>query len=240
MVVRHALVSALLSSVRRTGPRALRLFAAGVVLSSAAASASPIVYSQPVSYSGSWRASESANGVQVFWSYDNFTLSADRHLTGVTWWGAYVNYGTNTLPAPDTTAFEFRFYADAGSKPGNLLYAQSTSTFTPFYLGGSTVDGEPASVYRLSADLPLAFNAQGGTTYWLSIVSHSATYTPIVFAWGVGTGGDALSLQNGSGAAFQSFNTDRAFQLRSVPEPSSLALVTLAFGTLAIGRFRRR
>lgn len=74
------------------------------------------------------------------------------------------------------------------------------------------------------------FLASAGTTYWLSVFAYSPepSQDEAQWAWVGGTGGDAVSVQNGG-----IVNFDRAFDLTTaVPEPATMAL--LAVGSLLL------
>jgi hypothetical protein len=219
--------------------RSLLCGLAAVLLVAPAVEAATIVYSQPTTLPGSsnaW-ASEDTDQGAPFRSFDNFTLTDDAEILGLYWQGAYVDLTDTQLPAPDSTAFAFRFYEDAGGSPGAELYSQSVTMadVTRTLVASGTVGGLPATIYDFSATLPAAFAADGGVTYWLAISSVSPGFGPTIWGWWSGLGGDNVTLQSQDGAAPISQGRDRAFALQA-PEPSVLLLLGASAVALASRR----
>lgn len=218
------------------------LFGLGAVLLMVpAVEAATIVYSQPTTSPGpsnAWASEDTVDQGAVFRTFDDFTLADDADILAVYWRGAYVDFTDVQPPAPDSTAFAFRFYEDAGGSPGAELYSQSVmmGDVTRTLVGVGSVGGFPATYYDFFATLPTGFAADGGLTYWLAISSASPTYTPTVWAWASGLGGDNQTLQSQNGLDPVSLGRDRAFALQA-PEPSVLLL--LGAGAVALSSRRR-
>ena len=128
-------------------------------------------------------------------------------------------------PAPDSTAFAFRFYADDAGSPGAELYSESVpmAAVTRTLVDFGSVGGYPATIYDFSTTLPTGFAAGGGLTYWLAISSQSPTYAPTIWGWWSGLGGDDVTLRSQNGAEPISLGRDCAFALQA-PEPSVMLL----------------
>jgi uncharacterized repeat protein (TIGR01451 family) len=149
-------------------------------------------------------------------AYDNFTLASASSITGIQWMGFQSLAGQQCPSSPCIPAaiaqFQINFYSDASGSPGTVLAnytisgnANQTQIGTGTY---STETGLP--VYSYSANLSSPFSAQGGTTYWVSIVPTQPF--PPYWAWLLGTGGDGTSAQTFNGSTtLQPF--DLAFSL---------------------------
>ena len=217
----------------------LPVVAACVLFMARVAAASSIVYVQPPTGNTgpAWTTDVDPGGAgwQV---WDDFTLTDGANISAVIWRGFYWDFLTpgNNPVAADTTSWDISFWSDAGGIPGALLQTTSLSAadVAASFVGFGTFGSDPVSVYDFVADLPSLFGASGGTTYWLSVLSHSPTQDPL-FAWMPGFGPNAYSVQVNypSGAGFFRAG-DRAFAL--VPEPGSLALVSFGLATLLARR----
>jgi hypothetical protein len=186
----------------------------------------------------------------TFTTYDNFRLTQDSAITGITWQGLYWDFAVtaDNPPTPNTTSFEADFFADNGGSPGALLSSQTlanvSSQFVSQAFFGPDNNGvnDLVNVLSFHGTLPQPFVAPGGQPLWLSILSNSTSFPP-AWIWDSGTGGDGLSFQfsffSGTGNAVA---RDRAFDLEgnlvSVPEPGSAALFT--FGIVGLTAFVQR
>ena len=170
-------------------------------------------------------------GPPGFRTADDFVLATDTIITGVNWWGnpPLTNTGGND--------FQFTFYANGGGVPGAILQTSGgTLSITPVSIPGTTF----SALNFYSSDLFSPFSATAGTTYWISIFNQATDARWLwLMAENVGNGG-RQGVNPGPPWPFSIPNL--AFQLTSVPEPSSLVL--LGFGTLGLAgycwRYRRR
>lgn len=166
-------------------------------------------------------------------AYDDFSLAQATTLTGLQWTGYFLN------PAQVLeTGYLVELWSDAGGAPGAAR------------LAGWTVDNAVATAvpsvladvlaYTYALDLPEAFQAAAGVTYWLSIQATTPAFPQ--WSWAAGAGGDGASYQSST------FDTarrgwDLAFSLTAaettVPEPTGLALagwaLLAAFGARRAG-----
>jgi hypothetical protein len=230
----------------RTAPAAIMLVLLG---SASAASAAPVakavgaapaalaagatmLYSQPFDGTGNGWASQNdtadlGNFVTV---YDNFSLGTSSNINSVEFTGEYFNPPSQG----PITAWTVTFWSDNAGQPGSSLYSQNISgTGNETFLGN--FGDYPTYTYQLAVN----FNAAAGTTYWVSVVPDLVF--PPQWAWSTGTGGDGISYQDSFGSRSQNPD-DLAFTLvGTVPEPSSIAIITASLLSLGVmGRSRRQ
>ncbi len=174
-------------------------------------------------------------------------------VTDVHWWGSYPQGGPKSL-----LGFEISIHADIPpdgihpSHPGELLYSTilMPGQFTEeFYAETSAGD-----VFQYNADLPVPFEQVQGTIYWLDI---GAGLSDNDATWGWHTGIRSLHNPLDDAVLLLGYNLDgtyqtyselfdsqgsvaMAFELTTIPEPTTLALVgTAALGGLGILRRRK-
>lgn len=205
-----------------------------VALCAASTAKAATLYSQLSITDGQFFASQNdAGGFGNFaTTYDNFKLTGNGSVSGVSWVGGYFN-----PPAHGPIAgFTISFWADNAGQPGALLQA-------------TTVPGtanETASVPNInglefiySATLSSPFLATAGTPYWLS-VEPDINFPP-EWGWQAGSGGDVKSYQDFFGSR-SLHSVDTAFTLVGslVPEPSQLAAGALLLAGAVGFTLRRR
>ncbi len=180
--------------------------------------------------------------------FDDFALTVDASIADVHWRGHYFNLLADPaeVPATNATGFGIEFFSDNAGNPGTRLAGYS---FTPgqaheSLVGTETVSGSKHTIFDYWVDLPVAFGATSGTTYWLRIVAFSPLPSGAEAQWGWGraSSGGTAQQYSGTDSTYFAVRDDRAFALSTateVPEPSSLILVsTILFG-VALGPRRR-
>ncbi len=144
-----------------------KLILLAVVLSLAAGSGAmaSVLYSQGTDLMGAFSSQNDTGGFGNFATvYDNFTLGGNSSVTNVTFTGSYFN-----PPSQGSIgAFTINFYSDSGGMPGGLLQSFNMSGAAGETSIGPDYAGYPTFTY--SFNLSSAFNALGGTQYWISIV----------------------------------------------------------------------
>jgi hypothetical protein len=181
--------------------------------------------------------------INGFRTFDNFILADAATITSVKWRGFYYDFvtpGANPV-APNTDQWIINFFSDGGSAPNGILYSNlfSSAAVARTRITTSSFSGAPVELYEFSVELPIAFSAAAGTSYWFSPHSVQTQFNPI-FSWSAGTGGDDRTVQSANSGAFEDRPNDRAFSLATaVPEPGSWAMMIAGFGIIG-GLMRRR
>lgn len=182
----------------------------------------------------------SANDISVQMVADDFKLSTDTLLTGVSFYA----FGDNGRYTPWDGTIDYAIFRDGGNSPGKLLVSgkgQSVSRDVAFDWGYPY--GEQ---FRFNLTFQDPVLASKDTIYWMGIHLGS-TYNYSRWYWNftpAESGGNSSSSFGGNLSNWTNwFNRDRAFYLSgspasSVPEPSMWALLTGAF--LVLGFWRRR
>jgi hypothetical protein len=211
-----------------------------------------VVYDQPAESPFNTRASQffPSTGSFGFTVFDNFTLTATAAIGEVGWQGSYVDTINlaNNPATPNSTGFGIEFFADNAGVPGALL---AGDTYGLAAVNETFAGLQPNSIGSLNLTIPFfnynvalssPFVAQAGVQYWLRIYSLSplpAANEP-QWAWNSSAVGDQQSLQFLGSDFFAQVNSDRAFTLVAVPEPSTLLLTLTGFGLLGACRLRQQ
>lgn len=184
-------------------------------------SVAAILYSQPPDpagglYQSSWWSPDESNSDKYLW--DNFTLAYTQDITGIHWRGGYDPNVFNGAGA--VVDFEVAIYASNGAEPAYL-----SGPLVSYPTGGNagqtsagTVGG--VAMYDYAFTLPSAFQAQGGTKYWVYIVAEQ-TGNP---DWGLSkaTGGDTQHFRVTHDGSIPEFRSgDLAFTLLGPSVPIS-------------------
>ncbi|MEE8170921.1 MAG: PEP-CTERM sorting domain-containing protein [Phycisphaerae bacterium] len=170
---------------------------------------------------------------------DDIFLSSLATIRQVKWWGFY-----DQDNPPASESFRVRFYDARPSDglPGNILFEEA------FLNPSRTMTGEIISVgigpheYFYEVDLVTPFAADASTPYWIEVTQLGDVST--LFRW-------ETSAADLSGFAFMNTDfadwtdpgavSDLAFQLSTIPEPSTVLLLMIGMPCLfrrSVGRRR--
>jgi len=216
----------------------------GLIIGAAtSAHAQSIVYSQLPNFAipglGLPSHNEIAGGANNSYLADNFQLPATENIGQIRWWGN--NNGGNYQDLSNLTGFTIEIWS-GDFRPLGLLYSEtydlaSTNPVDTGYVG----EFNGATVFEHTVDLSIPFSAGANTTYFVAVI---ANQTDSLDEWywhdsfvGDPTPGDGVYIYDADMWFSGNFPWARAFEVISVPAPSSVAIVGLA--GLAATRRRR-
>ena len=168
---------------------------------------------------------------------DDFTLAAPELVNAIRFWGFYSP--TDTPPATD--AFNVVFYANSGGLPNGSSVIASYNVGNPGRTDtGDDTDGGGLNIYVY--DATFADHTFPAGHYWVSVYNNTSGDANDNWAWARHAlpGNDARSLDGGATWLHEFSDSELAFQLIQVPEPSTIALALVALGGLQLIAARTR
>lgn len=183
---------------------------------------------------------------QEFWQQaaDDFTLTSEVVIRRLNWYGFYGGtFSGSVNPPSGSETMRVRVYSARPSDglPGLVQYEESFHNPSRAATGMNVVVGGLHPEYYYTADLTTPFAASANTAYWLEVAQ--ADDVDSHFRWEYAQGNatpfafinpslsDWTSYPQGSGANF-------AFQLSTIPEPTTLLLSCLGLFVATMG-YRR-
>lgn len=223
------------------------LIAAYVVVGGERTSATLIVDQQPAQLGGYGSDTDFLNSFgDPTWQRvaDNIRLSQSAVVRHLSWHGFYGSDDQNHQPPIGSESLRVRFYGSRavdGLPDDQNVILDRTFVNLPRVATGRTiaVDGRPAE-YFYEADLDAEVSLLANTTYWLEIAQIGDLSS--TFRWETGFGLIPSSAFAGRLTAGQwlTGSGSLAFQLSTIPEPSTAALLISALGLFLARRAPRR
>ena len=170
---------------------------------------------------------------------DNVRVSESASIRHVSWWGFYGgNFaGTNDPPAGDEY-MRVRFYASRSSDglpdSSAILYEETFLNASRIATGRLIHGGSPE--FRFDADLTVPIAMQASAVYWLEVAQIGDVDSTFRWIYTVGVLRDYAFLNSIVSDWHLSEGVSLAFQLSTIPEPQTAALV----GVVAMVLVRRR
>lgn len=173
---------------------------------------------------------------------DGFALDAPAIIRQVAWWGDYE--GT---PLPLNESMRIRFYAaDSGSGlPGSMIseaiIANPLRVPTSLLVRGTPGTSATWPEYLFQAELASSVSLDAHSLYWLEIAQLGDSSSR--FRWELSpTDGSTIAYSYPADTQWQldSFPSNLAFQLSTIPEPCTLAMAILCVGLAPRWRIYRR
>lgn len=154
---------------------------------------------------------------------DDFELRQPALIGGLVWWGGDYN------PSPGQDDFTVGLYTDSGGKPGLLInqfaFGRVGKVATGQYVNAPGLYPE----YEYTASLSMPLVAQAGAKYWVSIVNSPSNF----WLWEASASSLNVGVQRSfQGAAFQPYNGNTAFEIVTVPEPSTMLIIAVFGGIM--------
>jgi len=170
---------------------------------------------------------------------DDIILNTPATIRHITWWGLYY---FNAVPLTETIRIRFYNARPGDKSPGSILFEQNMLN-PPRAVTGDQVSFVPpgtggiAAEYKYESDLPLSFKMDAGILYWLEIAQVGIPDT--IFAWRRAkieqTGIAVINPNYGDWIHYDGFD-DLAFQLSTIPEPSTSVMIIVGISLLRRSR----
>lgn len=166
-------------------------------------------------------------------SADDFVVGQSAMIRHVTWWGFYGSSFTSPAEQPPVTqTMRVRFYSSRSTDglPGSVLYEETFVDPQYAWTGRQVLTGPAPNEYKFDVDLMTPVSLQPSVTYWLEVVQLGARLSH--YRWEYSRSGEinGFAVQNVTMMDWfhsQSISSDLAFQLSTIPEPSTAALMLL-------------
>jgi hypothetical protein len=178
-------------------------------------------------------------------SADDFILDMPVTIRHVTWWGFYGS--TFTSPAeqpPQTQTMRIRVYGARAQDglPGSVLFEEAMVDPAFAWTGRQVLTGAVPNEYKFDVDLTTPMHLVSSRRYWLEIVQLESSNSLYRWEYSRTSEINGFAFQNAATIDWfhtQSITSDLAFQLSTIPEPTTAALFGIASMILIQNRRRR-
>ena len=163
-----------------------------------------------------------------FWQQvaDNVLIPGPALVRRVVWWGFY---NLDNPPVEETMRLRFYDARPTDGLPGDVLFEESFLNPTRVATGRQILVDFTPDEFIYHVDLTIPFDLDASVPYWLEITQIGDVDTAFrrEFAF---TDQDSFARRNpfAPNWAFSALDADLAFQLLSIPEPSTLVLFVFA------------
>jgi hypothetical protein len=196
-----------------------------------------LVYSQTLSDLDStdfgWYSSSEPRPTRNFKHADNFTLTAQSHISQINWWG--MTEGAAHTDLQNFDQFQIEFYTSRTTnnnriKPDTLIASQTfdLSSIITTNTGHQTAAG--VIKYQHQATLTNTVTLDANTTYWIAISARSIDPTSDTWQWLDSdlADADSSSYDYNTDRWLALRDTDSAFQLFTIPSPATTSLLLIS------------
>lgn len=196
-----------------------------------------LVYSQTLSDLDStdfgWYSSSEPRPTRNFKHADNFTLTAQSHISQINWWG--MTEGAAHTDLQNFDQFQIEFYTSRTTnnnriKPDTLIASQTfaLSSIITTDTGHQTAAG--VIKYQHQATLTNTVTLDANTTYWIAISARSIDPTSDTWQWLDSdlADADSSSYDYNTDRWLALRDTDSAFQLFTIPSPATTSLLLIS------------
>ena len=223
-----------------------QIYSVLVLVAAAAPSRAGIIVDQPPLNTGGLGADTdfiNDSGIESWQQVaDDILLDAPATVRRVVWWGFYGgDFSGNPLPPEGPETMRIRFYdaRPGDGLPGDRLFEESFLNPSRMETGRIVFsNGAPEHIYEVELTTP--FDLAAGVPLWLEIVQVGDVDS--TFRWEVSPGDEtSFAFKNIFLPDWQLAGavSNAAFQLSTIPEPTTLGMVL--FGSfLVLGRRRSR
>jgi hypothetical protein len=170
---------------------------------------------------------------------DNVRVSESASIRHISWWGFYGgNFAGTSDPPPADEYMRVRFYTprsnDGLPDSSAILYEETFLNASRIATGRLIHGGSPE--FRFDADLSVPFAMLANTVYWLEVAQIGDVDSTFRWIYTVGVLRDYAFLNSIVSDWHLNEGVSLAFQLSTIPEPLTAALV----GIVSLVLVRRR
>lgn len=225
---------------RRLGVGLSAMLAVGMAMAAPAAGSVIVYQDLPTSLATPPNISfHNANGPVIA---DDFVPVGSGHVDTLRWWGSAAQSNQwEVVLQNNNAALGQPAITPTGNNATGGLKQFVTAMMTPSAIPG---------IFQFDARVAPGWNIKAGTNYWLTVANAAPDWN-----WALALGGPTIGSENfnahnsigpgcGDGGPhcgpWNDLHTDFSFQIGSVPEPSSWAMLITGFAAIGLASRRRR